>query len=142
MVRKLTKRFGAYTISQWEKKTGKTILGALDIGELEINKIAALVSLGNANMPEEEACDLIDRFMIETGETNLLDLYLQVIEELDADWKVLKMANMSVDQLRKSFAESKSMIENNEETKESSANLTLVKTEEKLEDVNDEETFG
>ena len=46
-MRQLTTRFFTSKIARYEKQTGKGVMDLLDIGNMEVNKIANIIRLGN-----------------------------------------------------------------------------------------------
>lgn len=103
--RLLTKRFFSYTVGKWEKKNNKGVIDLLDVGKLELNKMAEVITLGltrGKNESDEDitqrAYDAIDNFL-DNEDKGIIDLFLQIIREYDMDFKILKAAGMSIDQL-------------------------------------------
>lgn len=101
----LTKRFLSYTVGKWEKRNNKGVIDLLDVGKLELNKMAEVITLGitrGKNESDEDitqrAYDAIDNFL-DNEDKGIIDLFLQIIREYDMDFKILKAAGMSVDQL-------------------------------------------
>lgn len=100
MARKLTTRFMSYTIGQFEKQNKCSILDALEIGNFEVNKIVQLIMLGNHGMTEEDAYTKLDGYLYEDDDNSLITAYLDLIEEMDKDIKVLKTCGISVADLK------------------------------------------
>ena len=103
--RLLTKRFFSYTVGKWEKRNNKGVIDLLDVGKLELNKMAEVITLGitrGKNESDEDitqrAYDAIDNFL-DNEDKGIIDLFLQIIREYDMDFKILKAAGMSIDQL-------------------------------------------
>ena len=46
-MRVLTTKFSTYRLGKYEKATGKGVMDLLDIGNLEVSKIAEIIKLGN-----------------------------------------------------------------------------------------------
>ena len=46
-MRVLTTKFSTYKLGKYEKATGKGVIDLLDIGNLEVSKIAEIIKLGN-----------------------------------------------------------------------------------------------
>lgn len=105
--RKLTKRFFSYNLGKWEKKTGKAALDLLDVGNLEINKIAEIIMLGNVTTKDSEqdmvnAYEILDNYLMD-DENSIIDAYMDCIDELDRDLKILKACGMSMEDIRAQF---------------------------------------
>lgn len=100
MARKLTTRFMSYTIGQYEKANKCSILDALEIGNFEVNKLVQLIRLGNHGMTEEDAYAKLDEYLYSDEENSLITAYLDLIEEMDKDIKVLKTCGISVADLK------------------------------------------
>lgn len=95
--------YGAYTISQCEKKFGKSILDFIDIGNMEINKMIILVQMGfgwangGFKMSEEEASVELDQLINEYG---IIEAYLKILERMDRNLKIFKGTGTSIHKLR------------------------------------------
>lgn len=104
MKRYFTKKFTQRNIGMFEKATGKTEADLLDI-KISAVDIAEVIRLGNGYkgkefiMSEDEAYDMIEAFM-DVDNNGIVDVYLQVLGEVDADIKILKMAGETIDSIR------------------------------------------
>lgn len=103
--RLLTKKFLSYTVGKWEKRNNKGVIDLLDVGKLELNKMAEVITLGitrGKNESDEDitqrAYDAIDNFL-DNEDKGIIDLFLQIIREYDMDFKILKAAGMNIEQL-------------------------------------------
>ena len=99
----LTKRFFTYTVGQYEKKTGKTILDALDIGNLEITKIIEIIKLGNKDISDEDAYALLDDYLRENEDNSIITAFLDLVGDIDTDLKILKSCGIKIDDIKKQF---------------------------------------
>lgn len=96
--------YGAYTISQCEKKFGKSIMDFIDIGNMEINKMITLVQMGfgwsngGFKMSEEDAADELDQLISEQG---IVGAYIAILERIDRSLHLFKGTGTSIDDLRK-----------------------------------------
>ena len=103
-MRKLTIKFGSYKLGQYEKKTGKGVMDLLDIGNLEVNKIANIIMLGNPQMKnEEEAYQRLDDYLSSDEEHSIISAFFDLIDEMDKDLKLLKSCGISVNQIKQDF---------------------------------------
>lgn len=99
--------YGAYTISQCEKKFGKSIMDFIDIGNLEINKMIILVQMGfgwangGFKMSEEDAADELDQLISEHG---IIGAYLIILERIDRNLHIFKGTGVTIDDLRKQLS--------------------------------------
>lgn len=110
MKRLLTKRFGAYAIQQCEKKTGKDLMDLIDVGGLSVNKIMTLVKMGNNNCSDEEAGEILDRFL---AEHSIVEALIQLLEELNADLHIFDGTGLSLEEIKKQL-----IVDKNKENKE------------------------
>ena len=110
MKRLLTKRFGSYAIQQCEKKTGKDLIDLLDVGGLSVDKIMTLVKMGNNNCSDEEAGEILDRFL---AEHSIVEALIQLLEELNADIHIFDGTGLSLKEIKKQF-----IVDKNKENKE------------------------
>ena len=101
--------YGAYTISQCEKKFGKSILDFIDIGNMEINKMIVLVQMGfgwasgGFKMSEEEASVELDQLINEYG---IVEAYIKILERIDRNLKIFKGTGTSIAKLREELLNS------------------------------------
>ena len=104
MKRYFTKKFTQRNIAMFEKATGKAEADLTDIN-LSAVDIAEVIRLGNGYkgkefiMTEDEAYDMIEAFM-DVDNNGIVDVYLQVLGELDDDIKIFKMAGETIDSIR------------------------------------------
>lgn len=104
-MRVLTTKFLSYPVAKWEKESNKGVLDLLDVGKLELNKMAQVIKLGipkGAKETEEEhwekSYERMDNFLAQEDK-GLVDLFLQVLREYDMDYKILKTSGMNIDDL-------------------------------------------
>ena len=129
-MRSLTTKFGTYKIGQYEKKTGKGVMDLLDVGNLEVNKIANIIMLGNPQMKEEEeAYQRLDEYLSSDEEHSVVSAFFDLIDEMDKDLKIMKSCGLSVDEIKKQFKE---------EVEKSIDNTGLTDTNKLIEKVNEE----
>ena len=103
-MRQLTTRFTSYRIAQYEKKTGKGVMDLLDVGNLEVNKIARFIYTGNAQMKEEEeAYDRLDDYLAADPDHSLITAFFDLIDELDLDLKIMKSCGVKVSDIKDQF---------------------------------------
>ena len=102
MNRVLTSKFGSYRIGQYEKKTGKSILDLISMGNFEVNKLALLVKLGSPEISmddNEKAYEKIDNYLQASENNSLITAFIDVINELNMDMKIL--GNVKLDSFKK-----------------------------------------
>lgn len=106
-MRVLTTKFLSYPVSKWEKANDKGVLDLLDVGKLELNKMAQVIKLGITKGSKEtdeehwmKAYERIDNYLAQEDK-GLVDLFLQVLREYDMDYKILKTSGMNIDDLEK-----------------------------------------
>lgn len=115
MSRKLTTRFFTSKIARYEKQTGKGVMDLLDIGNMEVNKIARIIILGNT-FPKfdnegnetdeyEEAYKKLDEYLAADPNNSIITAFFDLIDELDTDLKILKSCGLSVEDIKKEFME-------------------------------------
>ena len=115
MSRKLTTRFFTSKIARYEKQTGKGVMDLLDIGNMEVNKIANIIRLGNT-FPKfdnegnetdeyEEAYKKLDEYLAADPNNSIITAFFDLIDELDTDLKILKSCGLSVEDIKKEFME-------------------------------------
>ena len=115
MSRQLTTRFFTSKIARYEKQTGKGVMDLLDIGNMEVNKIANIIRLGNT-FPKfdnegnaideyEEAYKKLDEYLAADPNNSIITAFLDLIDELDTDLKILKSCGLSVEDIKKEFME-------------------------------------
>lgn len=128
-MRLLTQKFTAYNIAKFENKHNKEFIDFIDIGKLSIGKMLTLIAMGNNNCSEEEAGKKLDNFL--DGEDNsLIDAYIQLIDEIDRDTKLLKKSGIKVEDLKKQFEDniSKSVEEAKEAVEQEEIQSTVIET--------------
>lgn len=101
-MRLLTKKFTGYNIAKCEKRFHKDFMDFLDIGNLSISKILNLIQMGNNDCEEQEAGRLFDNYLADPNH-GVIDAYLQVLDELNSDTKILKGTGITIDKLREEF---------------------------------------
>lgn len=95
--------YGAYTISQCEKKFGKSIIELIDIGNMEVSKMIPLIQAGfgwangGFKMNEEDAAVELDQLISEHG---MVGAYLCILERIDRNMHIFKGTGITVDDLR------------------------------------------
>ena len=113
MSRKLTTRFFTSKIARYEKQTGKGVMDLLDIGNLEVNKIANFIRLGNT-FPKfdnegnetdeyEESYKKLDEYLAADPNNSIITAFFDLLDELDTDLKILKSCGISVEDIKKEF---------------------------------------
>ena len=128
-MRLLTQKFTAYNIAKFEAKHDKEFIDFIDIGKLSISKMLTLIAMGNNNCSEEEAGKKLDNFLDEEN-NSLIDAYIQLIDEIDRDTKLLKKSGIKVSDLRKQFEEniSKSVEEAKEAVEKEETQTKVIET--------------
>lgn len=112
-MRVLSTRFLTYNVYKLKKNNNKNLLDMLDIGNLEIDKVIDLMKLGNRqDITDEELCQKLDDYLNMSEDNSYISAYLDLLDELDKDTKLLKMMGFSVAQLRENMLkEMKSTVE-------------------------------
>lgn len=100
-MRLLTTKFGSYDVAQYEKKIGGSVMELLDVGNLELNKIAQIVKLGNHGFDDEQTYNRIDEYLASDPEHSVMSLFFDAIKEMDMDLRILKACGTSIDELKK-----------------------------------------
>ena len=114
-MRVLTTRFFTSKIARYEKQTGKGVMDLLDIGNMEVNKIANIIRLGNT-FPKidsegkeideyEESYKKLDEYLAADPNNSIITAFFDLIGELDTDLKILKSCGLSVEDIKKEFME-------------------------------------
>lgn len=88
MVRKLTTKFGSRKISQYEKKTGKSINDLLEMHDLKITNLITLIKIGSPEIDwndDNTPYDRYDEYMAESPNNNLMTAFMEIMESLDRD---------------------------------------------------------
>lgn len=103
--RVLTKRFFTYTIAQYEKATGKSLMDLLDRAYIEINKLGELIKIGNSVgkqlCTDEQAYNILDTYLTASPDNSLISAYFCILRELDNDLKLMKDFGINIDDLEK-----------------------------------------
>ena len=106
-MRQLTTRFFTSKVAKFEKATGKSIMDLLDIGNLEINKLAVIIKLGNTFGPgvdeDEEAYKILDTYLASDEEHSIISALFDLIDEMDRDLKILKSCGLRVSDIKEQF---------------------------------------
>lgn len=102
-MRQLTKRFSTYKLGKFEKATGKGVMDLLDIGNLEVNKIAQIIKLGNDTDEDEEAYKILDDYLASDEEHSIISAFFDLIDELDKDLKIMKSCGLNVSDIKEQF---------------------------------------
>ena len=114
-MRQLTTRFFTSKIARYEKQTGKGVMDLLDIGNMEVNKIANIIRLGNT-FPKvdsegkeideyEEAYKKLDEYLAADPNNSIITAFFDLIDELDTDLKILKSCGLNIEDIKKEFME-------------------------------------
>ena len=106
-MRVLTTRFSTYKLGKYEKATGKGVMDLLDIGNLEVSKLAEIIRLGNT-FPKgcdeyEESYKKLDDYLAADPNNSIITAFFDLIDELDTDLKILKSCGISVEDIKKEF---------------------------------------
>lgn len=101
-MRLLTTKFTSYNIAKAEKADKKALIDFIDVGNLSVHKMLRLVQIGNNLCDEEHAADKLDNFLAD-DEHSLVDAYIQLLDELDMDTKLLKRSGVKVSDIRAQF---------------------------------------
>jgi hypothetical protein len=108
-MRFLTTKFGSYKIGKYEKATKKSVMDLLDIGNLEINKVAEIIKLGNTFPKgcdeEEEAYKKLDDYLAMSEDHSIISAFFDLIGELDQDLKIMKSCGLKVADIKAQFEE-------------------------------------
>ena len=86
------------------------------VSTMSIQSMIDVIVLGNNNIDREEAANILDNYLADEDNT-LATAMLDLIEELEKDTKILKMAGVNIKEFRKSIEEeikeqSKGIMEN------------------------------
>lgn len=105
----LAKKFGTYKIGQYEKRTGKGVMDLLDIGNLEVSKIAEIIKLGNdfpkGTDADEMAYEKLDNYLEASEDNSVITAFFDLIEDLDRDLKIMRSCGLKVSDIKKQFKE-------------------------------------
>ena len=106
-MRMLTTKFTTYKLGKYEKATGKGVMDLLDIGNLEVSKIAEIIKLGNTFPKgcdeDEEAYTKLDNYLAADEEHSIITAFFDLIDELDTDLKILKSCGLRVADIKDQF---------------------------------------
>ena len=103
-MRYLTTKFSTYRLGKYEKNTGKGVMDLLDIGNLELNKIANIIYLGNPQMNDiEEAYARLDEYLSADEDNSIINAFFDLVDELDKDLKILKACGMKASDIKEQF---------------------------------------
>lgn len=112
-MRVLTTRFSTYKLGKYEKATGKGVMDLLDIGNIEVSKLANIIKLGNTFPKgcdeDEEAYKKLDDYLAMDENNSLISAFFDLIDELDKDLKIMKSCGLKVSDIKEQF---KAEIEN------------------------------
>lgn len=101
--RRLTRKFFSSVVSKWERQNNKGVLEIIDIDNFKIHRIAEIIALGNATKDYRDEMDnaylIIDDYLEDGGD--LIELYLDLLDEFDRQFKIFRKAGVSVDDIRK-----------------------------------------
>lgn len=106
-MRVLTTRFSTYKLGKYEKATGKGVMDLLDIGNLEVSKLAEIIRLGNT-FPKgcdeyEESYKKLDDYLAMDENNSLISALFDLIDDLDKDLKIMKSCGLNVKDLKEQF---------------------------------------
>lgn len=106
-MRVLTTRFSTYKLGKYEKATGKGVMDLLDIGNLEVSKLAEIIRLGNT-FPNgcdeyEESYKKLDDYLAMDENNSLISALFDLIDDLDKDLKIMKSCGLNVKDLKEQF---------------------------------------
>ena len=104
-MRKLTKRFLMSVLDKHEKATKEGVNDLMaKVSTMSIQSMIDVIVLGNNNIDREEAANILDNYLADEDNT-LATAMLDLIEELEKDTKILKMAGVNIKDFRKSIEE-------------------------------------
>ena len=101
-MRLLTKRFTSFSIAKCERKFKKDFMDFIDIGNLSISKMLMLIEMGNPDITEEAAAERLDNYLMDEN-NGLIDAYIQLLDELNRDTKILKGTDITIESLKQSI---------------------------------------
>ena len=112
-MRVLTTKFSTYKLGKYEKATGKGVMDLLDIGNLEVNKLARIIKLGNTFPKvddkgntideDEEAYKILDNYLSSDEEHSIISAFFDLIDEMDKDLKIMKSCGLKVSDIKEQF---------------------------------------
>ena len=108
-MRVLTTKFSTYKLGKYEKATGKGVMDLLDIGNLEVSKIAEIIKLGN-QFPkgcdeDEEAYKKLDDYLAMDEDNSIISAFFDLIDDLDKDLKIMRSCGLKVSDIKEQFKE-------------------------------------
>ena len=103
----LTTKFSTYKLGKYEKATGKGVMDLLDIGNLEVSKIAEIIKLGN-QFPkgcdeDEEAYKKLDDYLAMDEDNSIISAFFDLIDDLDKDLKIMRSCGLKVSDIKEQF---------------------------------------
>ena len=106
-MRVLTTKFITYKLGKYEKATGKGVMDLLDIGNLEVSKIAEIIKLGN-QFPkgcdeDEEAYKKLDDYLAMDEDNSIISAFFDLIDDLDKDLKIMRSCGLKVSDIKEQF---------------------------------------
>lgn len=108
-MRVLTTKFSTYKLGKYEKATGKGVMDLLDIGNLEVSKIAEIIKLGNTFPKgcdeDEEAYKKLDDYLAMDEDNSIISAFFDLIDDLDKDLKIMKSCGLKVSDIKEQFKE-------------------------------------
>lgn len=94
-MRKLTKFFGSFKIAKYQKENKCSLMEMIEFDNMDINALTKLIKLGHPDtvnsqgnkqsMTDEEAADILDRYLAADENNNYVTAYLDILNEMDAD---------------------------------------------------------
>jgi hypothetical protein len=76
----------------------------LDIGNIEVSKIAQIIELGNPQMKsEDEAYQRLDEYLSSDEEHSIISAFFDLLDELDKDLKIMKSCGVNVQDIKEQF---------------------------------------
>lgn len=109
MSRKLTKFFGSYKLAKYQKDNKLSMLELIDFDDMDINTLIRLIKLGHPDrvtdngrfsLTDEEACDILDKYIQDNEENNYITAYIDILDELDRDIHLFKGFGVNVEKIK------------------------------------------
>ena len=130
-MRVLTTKFSTYKLGKYEKATGKGVMDLLDIGNIEVSKLAEIIKLGNTFPKgcneDEEAYKKLDDYLAMDENNSIISAFFDLIDDLDKDLKIMKSCGLKVEDIKSQFTNE---IENRMTKKEEVEPLEKIETNE------------
>ena len=130
-MRVLTTKFSTYKLGKYEKATGKGVMDILDIGNIEVSKLAEIIKLGNTFPKgcneDEEAYKKLDEYLAMDENNSIISAFFDLIDDLDKDLKIMKSCGLKVEDIKSQFTNE---IENRMTKKEEVEPLEKIETNE------------